>query len=274
MNRLSDKELLELIMNDMQHEKDELNKLSAQIDEELAKKSPDYDKIAELSKQYSYLIGADEQIAEREEEHIAKILKAARESKPRRITTVKKFTSIAAAVGIFLLTANFISVAALDMNIFKAVVRYTEGGFSVSFNENNIAEEHNSDTDPYGIRAECEKYGIYPEVPTYLPEGFELSSCEQFDLGVCKDVSFYYENKEEHMHLSFKLYNNAEDMDNTGFPSDYFNIEQIEVNGRPAVTSREDNQYTLVYAQGNILMMIFTQDVPYFECDKITKSIK
>ena len=40
MNRLSDKELLELIMNDMQHEKDELNKLSAQIDEELAKKVP------------------------------------------------------------------------------------------------------------------------------------------------------------------------------------------------------------------------------------------
>ena len=70
------------------------------------------------------------------------------------------------------------------------------------------------------------------------------------------------------------MYKNAEDMQNTGYPSDYFNVEEINIHGKSAVVSKEDNQYTLVYANGNLLMIVFTQDVDYEECQKLTESIE
>ena len=72
----------------------------------------------------------------------------------------------------------------------------------------------------------------------------------------------------------YNLFDDPDNMNKVGFPSDKFNIEEIIVNGKPALTSKEDNQLTLVYSTGNLLMTIFTVDVPYSECDKIIESIK
>ncbi|MBQ9209114.1 MAG: DUF4367 domain-containing protein [Oscillospiraceae bacterium] len=51
-------------------------------------------------------------------------------------------------------------------------------------------------------------------------------------------------------------------------------MTHIESNGYPAVVSKEDGQYTLVYGKNNILLTIYTVDVPYSECEKITESIR
>ena len=51
-------------------------------------------------------------------------------------------------------------------------------------------------------------------------------------------------------------------------------MEQITINNKPAVISKEDGQFTLVYKNNDTLMTIFTQNIPYTECDKIIESIK
>lgn len=66
-----------------------------------------------------------------------------------------------------MLAANFISVAAWDMNIVSAVIKLTKGGFSVDFGESekNKIVLPTTEDDPYGIIAECAKYNIYFETP-------------------------------------------------------------------------------------------------------------
>ena len=226
--------------------------------------------IAELSEQYASIIGADESIEAREEQHIQEILSQAKHKKPKR--SIRSRAAMAAGIAAaFVFTANCISVAALDMNIFKAIVHYSGGGFSVDFSRTDSAVND----DPYGIRAECEKYGISPEVPHYLPEGFTLSEVDYEDLGEELDtLEFFYYNGDMDIVVAYDIFTDPSHMNRVGFPSDKFNIEEIQINGKPTIKSKEDNQCTLVYAQGNILMSIFTVDVPYPECDRIIASIR
>ena len=268
MRKLADKELANLMLADKDFEKHAAEKISERVDRELSKKNPDYDLIAELSNGYAELVGADERVKARSEQHINEIISKAKHQKPRKNARIKTIIAVAACAAFFF-TANYISVAAFDMNIFKAVVKYTDNGFSVNFSR----EEPQENSDPYGIKAECEKYGIYPEVPTYLPKGFEKPEIEHKNFDNFQVVNFRFQNDNMSIGIYYNLFDNLEDMSKVGFPSDYFNIEHIEINGRPAITSKEDNQCTLVYAKNNLLMSIFTVDVPYSECDKIIESI-
>lgn len=70
------------------------------------------------------------------------------------------------------------------------------------------------------------------------------------------------------------MFFDPDDASSVKYPSDEFNVEQITINNKPAVISKEDGQFTLVYKNNDTLMTIFTQNIPYTECDKIIESIK
>ena len=265
---MTDRELVSRIFDDTGFEEKAAQKVSDQIDKELAKKNPDYNKIAELSDQYCELMDIDDEIHSHADEHYRRIMETAKKKKPLN-HLIRTFSYVAASLIVFIFSVNCVTVTAFNMNIFKAIVHYAKGGFTVDFNA--TASE---DDDPYRIKAECAKQGIYPEAPTYLPEGFELESTSINDFGVCDDISFKYCKDNMYIILDFQLYHRIDDMKYTHYPSDHYNIEEISVNGRSAITSKEDDQYTLAYAKDNILFTIFTQNVPYDECDKITGSIK
>lgn len=173
-----------------------------------------------------------------------------------------------------MLTANYISVMAWDMNIISAVIEFTQGGFSVNFgkNEHKVIELPTSEDDPYGIIAECAKYDIYPETPHYLPEGFELVFAEHNESSYCNLATFDFYNGKKSISLSYTLY--WDKVGQIGIPSDEYNISETTVNGYPAIISKEDDQFTLAYQIDNTVIVIFSQDVDYAECDKIVASIK
>lgn len=266
---MTDKELFEKIMSDHDLEKKAADMIKEQIDAELAKKSPDYDRIAELTAQYAELVGADEEITARSEEHCREIIATSEKYRPRK-RVFKHFAVIAASVAVIMLSANCVTVAAFNMNIFKAIVHYASGGFSVDFTTAPVDEN----PDPYGIRAECTKYGISPEVPTYLPEGFEIYEINHERLENKETIDFLYHKGDTSIGIYYNVFDDPDDMSSVKYPSDYFNISEIEINGSTAIVSKEDDQLTLVYGKDNILMTIFTVDVPYAECDKIIESIR
>lgn len=265
---MTNKELLEKISEDIALDRGRAEKISDEINDELKKKKPDYDKIAELSKQYCEIIGADEEIDSSSEEHCKAIIVAARNYSPRK-RILRRFIGIAASLLFILVSANCYTVSALKMNIFKAIVHYANGGFSVDFTSDTETND-----DPYGIKAECAKYGIYPEVPTYLPEGFELYEVNYDELGKDSVIDFLFHKDNMTIDISYDMFSDLAEMSKVGYPSDYYNISEIEINGSSAVVSKEDGQFTLVYAKGNILMSIFTTELNYEECDKIVDSIK
>ena len=128
--------------------------------------------------------------------------------------------------------------------------------------------------DPYGIRAECAKHGLDVLAPTFLPEGFELYDYDYSESSVIdsKNMSFwFYRNESQVVQLIYSWI--PESLPGGGIPSDQFNLHEIEVNGNPAIISEEDNQYTIIFYDGN-LETIITTDSSYENGDKIVASLK
>ncbi len=198
-----------------------------------------------------------------------------RTSKHNRIICFPKWAIGLSATCVILFCANCISVSAWDMNIVSAVIKFTNGGFSVDFSETekDSIKLPTSDDDPYGIIAECAKYDIYPETPHYIPDDFVLTG---IDINVNEEyantIRFIYQNGEQNFSIAYTRYWNEREQ--IGIPSDQYNISETMVNDSPAIVSKEDNQYTITYQKDKTVFFMFAEDVPYDECEKIVESIK
>lgn len=186
-----------------------------------------------------------------------------------------KWTVGLSAACVILLCANCISVSAWDMNIFSAIIELTKGGFSVDFGESEteIIELPTSENDPYGFIAKLAEYDIEFETPYYIPEGFMLTEVEtNVNENVGNTVRFIYCNDKQNFSIDFtRFWNEVVPM---GIPSDHYNISETEVNGSPAIVSKEDNQYTIMYQKEKTVFTLAALDVPYSECEKIVDSIE
>ncbi|MDE6678991.1 MAG: DUF4367 domain-containing protein, partial [Ruminococcus sp.] len=189
------------------------------------------------------------------------------------VNIFKRFVPVLCCFSL-IFTANCVSVATCDMNIFSAVIKLTKGGFSIDFGKQ--PEEiylPKSENDPYGFIAKLAEYDIEFETPHYIPDGFVLT---EVDTNVNKDfantVRFLFENRKQTLVIGYtKFWNEVVPM---GIPSDHLNILETEVNGSPAIVSKEDNQYTIVYQKRKISFYMTAFDIPYNESEKIVASIK
>ncbi len=260
-------------MDDKEFTKNAVQDIRNQIDKEMEKPADerDYQKIAELSQTCCELMGLLEEAKMTSETEIGKILN---HSKTIRRKPSKRFYKTISAIGIVavLLMANAVTVFATNQNIVSFVIERAEKDFSVTPIPEKVIELPTTPDDPYGIKGECAKYGLNVEVPTYLPEGFVLVDIEENENHARKDATFWFQNK--NIHLKF-IYAEIYDWNaNLGIPSDKFNLEEIEVNGKSAVTSKEDGQYNLIYYDNNIEYFMTSDYLDYAECDKIVNSIK
>ena len=182
--------------------------------------------------------------------------------------------SVACAV---LFCANCISVSAWSMNIFKALVDFVHGGVLIGFEdrqEESAIELPTSENDKYGIREKCAEYGVYPLVPEYLPDGFQLTDIETEANKYYLRVIFYYNKDDTMLTFDFQQFNNSEDIPTIGIPSDTHNITEKEINGQTMYVLEEDNQFTATFLRNNMIYVIFSDGLDYEECDKIVDSIR
>lgn len=268
-----DKELIEMLLNDKDFRKDAVEDIRRMMDEEMAK-SPhkrDYQKIAQLSHDYCELMGMTDEVEQTSATGIQEVLRNSRKLKiqpSKRTTRIFSILLVAAVLAV----ANTITVFAVNENIVSFIVNRAENGFSVTPVPETVIELPTSEDDPYGIRAECAKYGLDVEVPTYLPEGFVLWDVDEHESIAEKIVTFWFKRDKIHLKFSYaELYNENAKM---GIPSDEFNLEEIRVNGKSAITSKEDGQYNLIYYDGNMEYFMTSDYLSYEECDKIVASIK
>ncbi len=178
----------------------------------------------------------------------------------------------AATAGVMLFTTNTIVKAVTEKDIFTLAVDISKSGFSIDLSE--TIELPTSEDDPYGIKGECQKYGYTPDVPFYLPEGFELKHMDSsyIESEKCNYNSFTFKKGKGSIFFSYDYFANK--IGSRTIPSDDFNLNEIEVNGTKAILSQEDGQYVVNYQKDKIIYVIFIQHVDYSECDKIIESIK
>jgi len=253
-------------------EEDAIDELNQMIDEEISRpmKKADISRIEQSIRAYMALMGNERELEELKKTGIEKLRAGQRVIHVKR----RKRSLVVVAIAAILAIANAITVHASDENIVSFIIHYTENSFSVApVQETRVITLPTTPDDPYGIKGYCAKYGLTVEAPTYIPEGFHLWGVE-FDIGssVRKDVSFWFTNGKVHLVFGYaEIYDwNARG----GIPSDEFNLEEIEVNGKPAITSKEDGQYNLIYYDGNMEYFITSDSLSYAECNKIVDSIQ
>ncbi len=267
MNKIQS-EILQKIRSDNSIPELMVQELEQRLDMELKKKSPDYDLIEELSLQ----------ILESREQAVKEIDIQFEISKVKQKAIIKekrfRYPKLAVAISVaclMIVCANTISVAAWGINIFSAIVEITKSGISIDFDKSEVIKLPTSEDDPYGIKEKCSEYGIEPVIPQYLPDGFELTEVTNEESDNSTYVDFVFQNGNQKISISFEKFSSS--IPNIGVPSDNYNIAEIEINGEKAIISQEDNQYTAVYCNDNIVTTFFTQDVDYSECEKIIKSL-
>ncbi len=253
-----------------QYMKQEFNKERAKPIEER-----DFEKLERLSSEMCELL--DGGVPHSSEDSKARLFEKMAEKDRKNNISMRRFKKIIPAiiVAATLMAANCISVLAWNMNIVSAIIEITKGGFSVDFGESEaeVIELPTSEDDPYGIIAECAKYDIYPETPHYLPEGFMLTKVTtNVNESFANTVRFIFENDKRNFSLTYTRY--WSDIPKVVIPSDHYNISETEVNGSPAIVSKEDDQYTIMYLKDKTEFYMFAVDVPYDECEKIVESIK
>ena len=254
---------------------DALKEIDAMLAKELDKpaNSRDYDKIEELIDIYTHLTGKEEEIEQAAEDGIAGLQKRLHTSKPRISVKVKVMLAVACVV-VTMLIANTFTVMAWDMDVFSVIVHLSDGSFSVVFPEKEAVILPTTEEDPYGIRTECAKHGMDVEAPTYLPEGFYLTKASYVPNENYANMATFWFNRGDNEVIIFGYDLIFDEEVEFNYPCDEFNLSEIEINGNPAILSKEDEQYTIVWKNGDIQCDISTLNVDYDECDKVVASLK
>ncbi|MBE6842005.1 MAG: DUF4367 domain-containing protein [Ruminococcus sp.] len=267
---MDENELLKKFLSDNEFEKLAVEKSLKEL-EKLVKKG-DVEKIDEIVDFLLEVQGGcdidDIDVNEKADEIIrsynSKKVKKCRKRIPKRfVTVVASFMTLFATNGIVKATTN--------ESLLSLAVDIKESGFSIDFSE--TIELPTSEDDPYGIKGECQKYGYTPDVPFYLPEGFELKLVDNSNV----DPNLFYngftfKKGKGSIYFGYNYY--IDEMGSVTVPSDEFNLSEIKVNGTTAILSQEDGQYVVNYQKDKIIYVIFIQHVDYSECDKIIQSIK
>ena len=267
--------MMKQLLKDSDYQSSVLSDLNQMLDAEMAKPAEerDYQKIEEITRAFAVAIGDEEHEQAVIEEGIHNLEKSIH-TRPRGIVRRIRYIVIAGVAIVTLLAANIYTVAAYQQNIFSVIVHYTKKSFSVEYPETSKAELPTAPDDPYGIKAECAKYGLDNVLaPTYIPEGFVLGNCDHHSAdGYCTSVDFwFYRERDEVFQITYNLY--ADPSYYSSIPSDHFNLREINVQGIPAIVSEEDGQYTMIMKNEG-LETIITSDCGYTECDQIVASLE
>lgn len=257
-------------------EKDALKDIRQLLDEELAKPAHkrDYDKIEELTDVYSDLTRMESFIQEATERGVQELTESSEKKSIIRLSKRIKVLIVAASIVAMIGIANVITVVAWNMDVFSVIIHYYQNGFSVDFDNTPTAQLPVSEDDPYGIKGECAKYGMPVEAPSYLPDGFVLEECNHTDIDSSFICTFHFRKDNQYICIDYELFDDEERMNDVKVPSDAFNLSEIEVNGKTAIVSKEDQQYTILWRDELLLSSLFMKDVPYDECDKIVNSLQ
>lgn len=273
------KDLLKSISADRETENLLMSELQRQLNEELNKpfKKQDFDKIEELTSSVRSLAENEEAIRLRDECGKKYLLEKVSQKKRR---AVGKFSVALIATVLCCLTVvlglNAYSFSTWGVNIFTAVVKYTQSGVSLDFSspDGDNSDADTSEADSYGIKARCAEYGVECETPEYIPDNLELSDflCEK--LSDSTNCCFYYSNENSKLNLTIEKYNNSEAIPPVLVPNEEHDVEQEFINGKLMYILNKENSYTAVYSSGDIVYLIYTEGLGYEEFEKIIDSMK
>ncbi|MBR3900831.1 MAG: DUF4367 domain-containing protein [Ruminococcus sp.] len=269
---MNNKELFHNISNITEADKELLKELQVQLDEELNKpiKQQDFDLIEEITKTICEIHNENELIEAKTKSGIA-FLKG-RKTNVNKLK-IRKWSAVFVSCAAVILALNIASFSALGMNIFSAAYQFTKGGIFIDMSNDNNIELPVTSADPYGMKAKCAEYDMYPLTPTYIPEGLELTDLHEEKGSAISTIIFHYEKDDIILNFNYTMYSEERKIPPIGIPTDTYNVVEEQINGHKMYILKEDNQFTATFLEDNIVYTITAIDCDYDECQKVIESL-
>lgn len=249
-----------------------LSDLQSELDNEICKsrRKIDTDKISELSNVINDI--EDCQYSDEEIEIQKKLLFERLEKDKRNHWkySIKRKMSVITACAVLIVGLNTLSIKALGVNAFTEIYQLTKGGITFLLDK-SLDNRDRSDSDedveiPFGMKESCAEYGINTLIPTYIPDGFELTK----KIEKSNALKFSFSNDDKLININYIF-----DVDKGNFfiPSDEHNVEILGVNGIQFTVSTEDNQYRAVTINDDFIFLFTSYDLDYNEAERIICSL-
>lgn len=108
------------------------------------------------------------------------------------IRVIKYFSTVAAVACLMF----FVGQNTKSMNAFSGKPLPDNCKISGNFVVvDDLYDESWQTDDPYGMKAECAKYNMFPDTPSYIPDGFELEDIDYSDNEISEAIHFIYKKK-------------------------------------------------------------------------------
>lgn len=270
---MNKKDLIHNISNITEADKELLNELQAQLDEELKKpvKQQNFDLIDEITKTICEIHKENELIEAKSQNGIAYMKSQIKPNYQK--SNLRKWSTVLGSCAAVVLALNIASISAFGTNMFTAAYQIVKGGMTINMDKEDSVELPTTDDDPYGMKAKCAEYEMYPLTPTYIPEGFELVNIVDDVNEVFTNVIFQYKDSGIKLNFDFCQYNEGEEIPPICIPTDTYNIIEEEINGHTTYILKEDNQFTATFQEDNMVYVIFADGLDYDNCRKIIESL-
>jgi hypothetical protein len=159
-------------------------------------------------------------------------------------------------------------------NMFSSAYQITKGGIIISTAEPSESDELVvSPSDPYGMKTKCAEYGFFPDTPSYIPEGFKLEFISEDSDDYSDMLFFSYKKDNAKLNFVYVNYKTDDIIPSIGFPTDTYNVEEVESDDHITYILKEDKQFTASFITRRIKHSMFSENLDYTECQKILDSL-
>lgn len=251
-------ELLRKIIEDENVTVKTVEQLEREYELELQKpfEERDFDLLGEIAQTIDELQGGESNSAPMDKLN-ERIDTSVRKRKSRN----KGLITLLCVILVIILPANIASQKVYGMNVFSAVVSFFNGNLFVDY---DVIELPVSESDPYGLKAECEKNGMDVILPAYIPNGFRLVFNGFEETEEVKSIDFHYRNGKQKLYINIKQHK-IEIPDKIFFPSGTRNLQELSIGDRLTFILKEKDGYTVTFENDFAVYYITTQGIDYGE---------
>ena len=272
-----DKKIIEKIVSDTMIDIS-YDELKIQLGDELKKpiNQQDFDLIDELNLAIIEMSGHSDNVKIDVSEKLNQIYNTAAKKKIL-FRKIPKMVIAACVTFIVIISANVASLSVYGMNIFSTIVEFGKGTINFDFNQQERKKTIDlsvSADDPYGLKSECQKNGMSPLLPSFIPEGYKLVNIENGNIdGFSKGIDFLYKNKDQSIDIVIDEYEKQIPTD-FGFPNENGNLEELKIEERLTFILHEGKRYSSSFSKDLTLYRVHAENVDYDTLKKILESFK
>lgn len=260
------------VINDMEIRENMISDLERALEEEIEKPSKEWEseKIEELSKTIYMLRGDGESntYAPQEEAVLRKL-------RSRKLLFKRMYSRVAALAACLMVT--FVVIITDDpvysVMPLPAGCKVSDSDVQIKFEEDGPIDLPMAESDPYGMIAKAAEYNLEPVVPSYIPEGMELTSAEGRVSGRNSYCRFDFRHKKQHIIWTIDKDAFLENRGEPCFGTDTFDVTLEEIGGCTVYIIQNKKSNVAVFVDGLTLYHLNVIHMEYEEFRKILDSL-